>query len=219
MLICAAQDQEAAPQQHRGRDQHPVVGAEGEAAGVRHDQPDEADRAGAGDRAGSQQGRHEEQALAQCADADAQGAGAFRMQGDHVHRARAAQGVDERAAQHDPGQQPQRRAGEVADHPEHHAAQPAFRGDGQHQRDQRHAGRAQDHAGQQQHRGAPLGRHAAAHIAPREQVEQHRHRDRTAQRRGVDRGRGAHQQQGEQGADRGAGRDPQYIRVGQRVAQ
>jgi len=54
---------------------------------------------------------------------------------------------------------------------------------------------------------------------PEQKVQPHRDPDGTAQRGGVDHERRAHHQHRQQRADRGAGRDAQYVRVGQRVAQ
>ena len=76
--------------------------------------------------------------------------GAGGMQRQHIDVARAPQRIRQAAGQHQPRQPAQFAAGEVAYHPEHHAAQPAVGRDRQHQRDHRHACGRQHHAGQQQ---------------------------------------------------------------------
>jgi hypothetical protein len=65
----------------------------------------------------------------------------------------------------------------------------------------------------------PLGRHAAAQIAPRQQIQQQRHRHRAAERRRVDHPGRCHEQHRRQRADRRTAGYAQHIWIGQRIAQ
>ena len=196
-----------------------MIGAAGKAQRMRHDQADKTHAAGTGDGAGREQAGTEEQAFAQRAHAHAQRAGRFRVQGHDVQRARAAQRKDQGAGQDQPGHQPRGRAGQVADHPEHHAAQAALRGNRQHQGDDGHAGRGQDHARQQQERGAAFGSRAAAQVAAGKEIQQHRYADGAGKGGRVDHPQRAHEQQRGQRADGSAGGNAQHVRVGQGIAQ
>ena len=192
---------------------HAVVGAERQPRDVRRHETDEADAAGGADGdAREQRAQHEQQHLEPAhVHADARGLGdAARKHVEVTAEQRARDGRDEQQRE-----QPLPALGprQVAEQPEHHAAQ---RGVVAQREQQAHDGAGagrNDHAGQQQARGRPAAR-------PLGQRKHEQARAEGAECRGaVDTGGGQAGHDREQRQHRGTARYAEHVRVGERIAQ
>ena len=194
---------------------------------MRHDQADEADRPGRRDRGAGGDRRGEQVGAAAPADRHAEGRRPGVAARQPVELARARPDDGERERQRDPDDLPMRGAVQVAEQPEHHAAQLALVGEPEDQRDDRRAARADHHADQQQRRRAVPARRrrrageAAARAgrtaAPRRGRRRPPHRRRCAiPRAAAARRRREH---GAERADRGTAGDAEHVRVGERIAR
>ena len=147
--------------------------------------------------------------------------------GEPVELARGRPHERQRDQPGEPRDAPLGGAVQVAEKPEHHAAQLHLGGQHQQHRDERRAGRADHHADQQQRDRRLLRRRepAPAEQAPRQQEEHGRRGQRTGagtdrdtplrqQQRAAERAEPEHQQR----ADRRAAGQAEHVRIGERIA-